>query len=739
VNAPLKRQLLVVAFGLALAAAWGRSALGPLVLAYIASALLLGVLGAERWLERLPNAAAIALLLGVSLPAGLWLWRTRAALLEFEGLSALPALVAERLRIEALPALAPPLVSADRPQTFFVHAPSHARVRVRLGASARPLPAEELGEGLYRLDYDPRREGPPSPADGALHATIEVDGREVERTLLAVTPLPHPRWLATAPDRTLAATVSEETDELVIVSERGIERRVPVADQPSDCAFVGPRLIAVSHRGDEALWLVDAESGARLRTIVLGSRQVRLAVSADQSRLAVARAGPAPEIVLLDIAAFAIAQRIPRKTAPDWIAFGADAATLVESTRPDARLRRLRLSGSSFQVDRELALGRAAVTLGRGRSGAQIFLATTDYRPDGGVNLGNHFVQDQILTLDVERFRIARSQLTARRSPRQSKPGDVDRGLSPMGIAQGADGSLLVTFAGSDELWRLREDSPEPERIDLGSSELYAPHGIAELASGSLLITSPAAGTLGLLSPRAAHPTLLRLAPDDAFLRSHDLPALERRHGERAFYEATRSGISCQSCHMHADSDEAAHNLGTHEALPTLTVRGLAGTAPYLRDGSFARIGDLDHVAQTLYRGYLRRVPGRAETLEAFVAALARREPEVARDRAREQRGLQAFVRAQCPSCHAFPSFTGLGQQLMRDVFPQRVRPGAHNALLDTPSLLSVGMTAPYLSDGSAASLRAALFQKSAANRHGDTASLKPAERDDLIAFLESL
>jgi cytochrome c peroxidase len=100
---------------------------------------------------------------------------------------------------------------------------------------------------------------------------------------------------------------------------------------------------------------------------------------------------------------------------------------------------------------------------------------------------------------------------------------------------------------------------------------------------------------------------------------------------------------------------------------------------------------------------------------------------------------VHAFVRAACPTCHAFPAFTSLGQHLIRDVFPLRSKPASPDAVLDTPSLLSLSATAPYLSDGSAHSLRAALFEGNASNRHGDTARLSDRERAELIAFLESL
>jgi len=109
------------------------------------------------------------------------------------------------------------------------------------------------------------------------------------------------------------------------------------------------------------------------------------------------------------------------------------------------------------------------------------------------------------------------------------------------------------------------------------------------------------------------------------------------------------------------------------------------------------------------------------------------------RNLARERRGVAAFVRARCPTCHAFPAFTTLGRLPMRSVFPERGARLPPDEALDTPSLLSVGASAPYLSDGSARTLDAVLGAQNRSNRHGDSARLSPSERADLVAFLESL
>ena len=57
----------------------------------------------------------------------------------------------------------------------------------------------------------------------------------------------------------------------------------------------------------------------------------------------------------------------------------------------------------------------------------------------------------------------------------------------------------------------------------------------------------------------------------------------------------------------------------------------------------------------------------------------------------------------------------------------------------DTPSLIGVYRSAPYLHDGRAATLRDVLTTHNRDDRHGKTSRLGPGQLDDLIEFLKSL
>lgn len=728
--------ILVVALGLWSIAA--EPALWAMVAAY--GVAWLGVNAIQvlrpRILEIEASRPALWLLAAVLVaPPAAALYRAKEAFLEEELLLGIEANARDRLRLEASPAIAPGVVFSDHPQTFYVRADGE-RLRVRFGA-AQPVDGVSLGEGLFRISYDPRRDGLARAGDGEVSAEITVDGDATPRTLEAVHPLAHPRWLRPSPERALAVATSEETDEIAVVGPSGLIGRWEVGDGPTDAVFISDDRVAVAHRFSSDLRVLDARTGRVVRRLDLERFQVRLAASDAGTRLAVAVDGARAGVYFVSLPAVSVEAFVELSAAPDWIAFGPDDDTLVVSSRRPAALHVLERGETGWRTREPFILGRPVVTMARAPGGDRLIVAVTDFRPSGEPHQGNHFIDDQLLTVEVTPMRVVDRKRTQRRSPRQGSPGNVDRGVSPMGVDVAGD-AVLVAFAGSEEATRIDPTRPTPTSVDLAEHGIVAPHGIASFADGSLAVSSPAAGLIGVLRRDGTLASLARLAPDDDALLREAPEALKRRMGERGFYESTRSGVSCQSCHLHADSDGALHNVGEGRLSPTLTVRGVAGTAPYLRDGSYPRVRDLDDLARTLYRGFLRDAPSRGLTLEAFVYALPR-EPsrwlDDARDLARERAGVQAFVKARCVECHAFPAFTNLSQHPAGVLFPATDDPV--DAMLDTPSLAL--SSPPYLSDGRAETLSSVLRDHDDAGRHGEVKRLSDREIDDLVYFLESL
>ena len=81
------------------------------------------------------------------------------------------------------------------------------------------------------------------------------------------------------------------------------------------------------------------------------------------------------------------------------------------------------------------------------------------------------------------------------------------------------------------------------------------------------------------------------------------------------------------------------------------------------------------------------------------------------------------------------PAFTDLAQIPAQVLFPEQP-PGV---LLDTPSLLSVSVTAPYLFDGRAPTLASVFEAHDPGERHGAFHRLEPSAQADLLRFLEAL
>jgi len=98
------------------------------------------------------------------------------------------------------------------------------------------------------------------------------------------------------------------------------------------------------------------------------------------------------------------------------------------------------------------------------------------------------------------------------------------------------------------------------------------------------------------------------------------------------------------------------------------------------------------------------------------------------------ERGQKIFEKAHCASCHTGQYYTdlkqhdvGTGQGLDKD------------RKLDTPTLVEVWRTAPYLNDGRAATIKDMLTIHNPNDTHGVTSNLTDNEINDLAEFILSL
>jgi DNA-binding beta-propeller fold protein YncE len=245
--------------------------------------------------------------------------------------------------------------------------------------------------------------------------------------------------------------------------------------------------------------------------------------------------------------------------------------------------------------------------------------------------------------------------------------------------------------------------------------------------------------------------------------------------GKKIFYDAadprmTRHGyLSCASCHLDGFEDGRVWDFtdrgeGLRNTTSLLGKRGM-GHGPLHWSANFDEIQDFEHDIRNAFggTGFMTEadfgtgtrsttlgdpktgVSRELDDLAAYVSSLDRVRPSPFRDpdgSLTEQgiAGRDVFLRAGCPSCHGGPDFTDSARGQLHDVGTLQStsgqRMGAVLQGIDTPTLRGVWLTAPYLHDGSAATLLEVITSRNPDDRHGVTSTLSETERDVLVSYL---
>lgn len=97
------------------------------------------------------------------------------------------------------------------------------------------------------------------------------------------------------------------------------------------------------------------------------------------------------------------------------------------------------------------------------------------------------------------------------------------------------------------------------------------------------------------------------------------------------------------------------------------------------------------------------------------------------------ERGREVFKKANCASCHPAPLYTDLKKYKVgtgKDMEKDRA--------FDTPTLIELWRTAPYLYDGRAVTMKEVLTMYNAGDKHGKTSTLTEEQISDLAEFVLS-
>lgn len=230
------------------------------------------------------------------------------------------------------------------------------------------------------------------------------------------------------------------------------------------------------------------------------------------------------------------------------------------------------------------------------------------------------------------------------------------------------------------------------------------------------------------------------------------------RRGQRLFHRAdhTLQGqFSCRSCHPEGHTDGLSYDIESdalgRNVVNNLSLRELSGLAPYKWTGKNA---SLYRQCGFRFAKFLTRTePYAEEELNALVGYILSLSylPNRYRSASGEltpaqERGSRIFQRSvtnggreippelRCITCHPPPRFTN---RMISDVGTKG--PTDTDGKFDTPALVNLSESAPYLHDGRAATLEEIWTRFGNENRHGVVTDLTKSQLNDLIEFLRAL
>jgi YVTN family beta-propeller protein len=273
----------------------------------------------------------------------------------------------------------------------------------------------------------------------------------------------------------------------------------------------------------------------------------------------------------------------------------------------------------------------------------------------------------------------------------------------------------------SDIRQRVRLSGNGPRALAVWGSEVY----VANYFSDSIDV-------LDLTKPQLR--TSMELNPD--------LEVTQIREGEILFNDATHSmqqWLSCATCHPDGRADGLNWDVLNDGMGNPKNVKSILYTDETLPTAWLGIRENLEiHVRKalkfTLFSGLSEE---KAQSIDAYLkAARPMPSPYLVNGALSDAalRGKRVFEVERCQRCHMEPYFTDAE---MHEVGTTRgVDAGK---AVDTPSLLELWRSAPYLHDGRAATVRDVLLNETHANIETRINRLNDDEIDDLEAFLLSL
>jgi YVTN family beta-propeller protein len=565
--------------------------------------------------------------------------------------------------------------------------------------------------------------------------------------------------------RLLAANADNGTVTVVDTAKRAALREIKVGEKPEGVAWINERLAAVTVYRESKVVFLDPEDGRIVGKLAVSNEPYGIVTNKDRSRAWVTHDYPGT-VSEIDLEKLAIVREMKVGAFTRGLAINADESRLYVTEFYTGILHALDLAAGkvvdSWKGHSTENLSRSVV-LHPNRPKAYLSLLRARIE----VNHGNGSIVPVLSVCDLWP-----SDGTRRRGVMLDTYNGFDIVCNPWEAAVSPDGKRLYTiYAGTNDMnvsAILDDDFKEIDntgKFRVGQN----PRAIRLSADGgTAYIYNALDFSVGVYeTPRMR---------EIASIKVCDPPKTpDWVRGKVLFSTAnppltTRRWIACASCHPDGLADGRVwHNPEGLRKTPALF--GLAHTHPLHWSADRDEVQDFEYTIRGklmqgtgLLRGTIKpktahepveleeKLAGRSPDLDAlaiytnsFEFTLSPHAPAPGKLSESAERGKRLFSSKEigCASCHSGPYYTDSRLEKpfnLHDVGTGKDDPTEKmGPKYDTPTLLGVYRTAPYLHHGKAKTLLDVLTTCNAEDRHGKTSHLKPAELDDLVAFLKSL
>ncbi|MFO0428080.1 MAG: hypothetical protein ACK526_16060 [Planctomyces sp.] len=567
--------------------------------------------------------------------------------------------------------------------------------------------------------------------------------------------------LAFSSDGTMLACSNRDNGSVTILSWPELRKveEIPVGLHPEGLTWIPEtHLIACCVYGEDRIAVIDADSRKVVQQIDVEDEPYGIVSTADGQTLFATLEYPG-KLIRISTRDWKVQSESAAGAMPRGIALSANQKSLfvteyltgklLEIAAADGKLLRTIDAASTDNIARQVTLSA---------DGRKAYVPHIRSRVSAAHGNGSIFPYVSVVTLDGEKS-----------GQRVRVPMDSLRGAqvtaNPWETALSPDGRrLFVIFGATDDMYVCRvlgDDYRELEYeagVRLGSN----PRAVRVAPEGDQVVVYNALDfeVVSMKIPGGSIITRCKVC---------ESPMSEQMLlGKKLFYTAlqpmsSRNWIACSSCHIDGDAD--GRTWQNPEGLRnTQSLIGLSWTHPVHWSADRDEVQDFEHTVrgllmqgQGLLSGRLpealeQPISGRSEMLDALAMYTNSHSSQPSphskgglSEQAKRGRDLFLSDRTGCARCHSGPWYSDSLPRKTDEIVRHDV--GTGNAdpselmgpTYDTPTLIGVYRTAPYLHHGKAATLRDVLTTFNPDDKHGKTSDLTESEISDLVEFLKAL